>query len=48
MEDVLRIAQVLNRMDSGGVESVIMNYYRAVDHKIIQFDFYFENKSFFP
>ncbi len=44
----IRIAQVLNRMDSGGIEAVVMNYYRHIDHKQIQFDFYFAEDSTFP
>ena len=28
MREPIRVAQVLNRMDSGGIESVVMNYYR--------------------
>ncbi len=48
MAEPIRIAQVLNRMDSGGVEAVVMNYYRAIDRGKVQFDFYFEDKSSFP
>lgn len=48
MEEPLRIAQVLNRMDSGGIEAVVMNYYRHVDRDRIQFDFYFAADSAFP
>lgn len=48
MAEPIRIAQVLNRMDSGGVEAVVMNYYRAIDRSKVQFDFYFEDKSTFP
>lgn len=44
----VRIAQVLNRMDSGGIEAVVMNYYRHIDHEQIQFDFYFAEGSTFP
>ena len=44
----VRIAQVLNRMDSGGIEAVVMNYYRHIDHEQIQFDFYFAAGSTFP
>lgn len=48
MGEPLRIAQVLNRMDSGGIESVVMNYYRHIDRNRIQFDFYFAADSTFP
>lgn len=47
-EQPIRIAQVLNRMDSGGIEAVVMNYYRHIDHEQIQFDFYFAEGSTFP
>ena len=29
----LRVLQVLNHMDFGGIESVVMNYYRFIDRK---------------
>ena len=48
MSEPVRVAQILNRMDSGGVESVVMNYYRHIDRKKIQFDFYFSKDSTFP
>ena len=44
----MRVAQVLNRMDSGGIEAVVMNYYRHVDRSRVQFDFYFAADSAFP
>lgn len=44
----LRVAQILNRMDSGGIEAVVMNYYRHIDHNQIQFDFYLAEDSSFP
>lgn len=44
----MRVAQVLNRMDSGGIEAVVMNYYRHIDHEQVQFDFYFAEGSTFP
>ncbi len=48
MDRPLRVAQVLNRMDSGGIEAVVMNYYRHIDREKIQFDFYFAEDSAFP
>ena len=48
MGEPIRIAQVLNRMDSGGIEAVVMNYYRYIDHSKVQFDFYFNADSRFP
>lgn len=44
----IRVAQVLNRMDSGGIEAVVMNYYREIDRSKVQFDFYFAQDSEFP
>lgn len=48
MSEPIRVAQVLNRMDSGGIESVVMNYYRHINREKIQFDFYFTLGSTFP
>ena len=48
MADLIRVAQVLNRMDSGGIEAVVMNYYRHIDRSVVQFDFYFTHDSLFP
>lgn len=48
MAEPIRVAQVLNRMDSGGVESVVMNYYRHIDREKVQFDFYLAENSSFP
>lgn len=35
----IRVAQVMGKMDGGGVESVVMNYYRGIGHENVQFDF---------
>lgn len=35
----IRVAQVMGQMGGGGVEAVIMNYYRAIDRSLVQFDF---------
>ena len=48
MSEPVRVAQILNRMDSGGIESVVMNYYRHIDRKKIQFDIYFSQDSTYP
>lgn len=44
----LRIAQIMGKMNRGGVESVVMNYYRAIDKTRIQFDFFVDEDSEFP
>lgn len=41
----IRIAQVMGKWVGGGVEAVIMNYYRNMDRNKIQFDFIFDNDS---
>lgn len=41
----IRIAVVMGKMVGGGVESVVMNYYREIDHKKVQFDFIIDNDS---
>lgn len=48
VKDPIRIAQVLNRMDSGGIEMVLVNYYCNMNHARIQFDFYYANTSSNP
>lgn len=35
----VRVAQVIGRYKAGGVEAVVMNYYRHIDRTKIQFDF---------
>lgn len=39
MAEPIRIAQVMGKMLGGGVEAVVMNYYRHVDRTKVQFDF---------
>lgn len=41
----IRIAQIVGKWVGGGVESVIMNYYRNIDRSKIQFDFFCDNDS---
>ena len=48
MPEPIRIAQVLNRMDSGGIETVVLNYYRHIDRSRVQFDFYYAAGSTVP
>lgn len=44
-DDVIRVAQIIGKMNNGGVESVIMNYYRNIDRSKIQFDFFVDEDS---
>lgn len=41
----IRIAQIVGKWVGGGVEAVIMNYYRNIDHSKIQFDFLCDSDS---
>ena len=36
---MIRVAQIMGYMDGGGVEQVVMNYYRHIDRSRVQFDF---------
>lgn len=44
----LRVAQTMGRMDLGGVEAVVMGYYRAIDRARVQFDFLVDEGSSLP
>lgn len=48
MPKKVRVAQILNRMDSGGIEAVVMNYYRNIDRDRVQIDFFLTEDSLFP
>lgn len=39
MGEQIRVAQIMGKMLGGGVESVVMNYYRHIDRERVQFDF---------
>lgn len=39
MDKPIRILQVVRKMDMGGVQSMIMNYYKSIDRNNVQFDF---------
>lgn len=39
MSKPITVAQVMGKMKGGGVESVVMNYYRNIDRDVVQFDF---------
>lgn len=45
MEEPIRIAQIVGKWLGGGVEAVVMNYYRNIDRSKIQFDFICDNDS---
>ncbi|MEG1524102.1 MAG: glycosyltransferase family 1 protein [Clostridia bacterium] len=44
----IHVAQVTGIMNSGGVEAVVMNYYRAIDRTKVQFDFFVDETCSFP
>lgn len=41
----IRVAQIIGKWLGGGVEAVVMNYYRNIDRTKIQFDFICDNDS---
>ena len=41
----IRIAQIMGKWIGGGVEAVVMNYYRHIDRNKIQFDFFCDDDS---
>lgn len=41
----VRILQVVTKMDCGGLETMLMNYYRKIDREKIQFDFLTHRQS---
>lgn len=41
----IRVAQVIGKLKAGGVEMVIYNYYRHIDHSKYQFDFIIDSDS---
>ncbi len=47
-EAPIRVAQVMGIMNHGGVEAVVMNYYRGVARDRVQFDFFVDVTSSFP
>lgn len=44
-EEPIRVAQIIGKWVGGGVEAVVMNYYRHINRKKIQFDFICDNDS---
>ena len=44
-EQPIRVAQVMGKMLGGGVEAVVMNYYRHIDRSRVQFDFLVDSDS---
>lgn len=42
---MIRILHVVTKMDAGGIETLIMNFYRNIDRSKIQFDFLLHRKD---
>ncbi len=45
MGEVVRIAQIMGKMNGGGVESTVMSYYRQIDKTRFQYDFIVDDDS---
>lgn len=45
MTEPVRVAQVVGKMVGGGVEAVVMNYYRHINRGKVQFDFLVDSDS---
>lgn len=41
----VRVAHILGKMSHGGVESVVMDYFRHIDSSMVQFDFFADSDS---
>lgn len=39
LSEPIRVAHVIGKMMGGGVEAIVMNYYRFINHDVVQFDF---------
>lgn len=44
-QEPIRVAQIMGKWLGGGVESVVMNYYRHIDRNKVQFDFICDEDS---
>lgn len=45
MSEPIRVLHVLQRMEAGGTQSLLMNIYRNIDRTKVQFDFLVEYKE---
>ena len=45
MSEPIRVAHVVGKMCGGGVEAVVMNYYRHIDRSRVQLDFLVDEDS---
>lgn len=42
---MIRVLHSVSNMDRGGIETMLMNYYRHIDREKVQFDFSSTSKS---
>ncbi len=45
MGEIIRVAQIMGNMNGGGVEAVVLNYFRNIDRNRVHFDFIIHNTS---
>lgn len=45
MSEPIRVAHVIGKLNAAGVEAVVNNYYRHIDHSKVQFDYYIDADS---
>lgn len=48
VDNKIRIAHVMGKMNYGGVEAVVMNYFRNINKENVQFDFIVDEDSVLP
>ena len=48
MSEPIRVLQVVTYMEKGGIENMLMNFYRKIDRTKIQFDFLVHVSTVFP
>lgn len=41
----IRVAHIIGKLTAGGVEAVVYNYYKNIDHNRFQFDFFYDKDS---
>lgn len=41
----IRVAHIIGKLTAGGVEAVVYNYYKNIDHSRFQFDFFYDKDS---
>ena len=44
-DEPIRVAQIVGKLASAGVEAVVNNYWRCMDHEAFRFDYYIDEDS---